>query len=272
MENFRHTSWVHRPLFWDPLLNTFLELLHGVVGLYGCGQPLSNFLPSFSLHLSHHSFLICPLPSVGTSFVSGCRLLCPDLFLSFTSPLNSMTITFSDLHVEAGLKSLEKFLFGKAYIVGDHLKKDDVKVYAAVPKKPESHFPNASKWYCCVSSHLAKSFTGKAIGVRVGCHAAPIEAVPKEVKEAAPVGDDDDDLNLFGDETEKEKKAAEEREAAVKASSKKKESGKSSVILDMKPWDGNTCLEESDEEHGFFRLMCPGYYALWLIKTMSMSI
>lgn len=35
---------------------------------------------------------------------------------------------------------------------------------------------------------------------------------------------DDDDLDLFGDETEDEKKAAEEREAAVKASSKKKES------------------------------------------------
>ena len=39
-----------------------------------------------------------------------------------------------------------------------------------------------------------------------------------------PEGDDDDDLDLFGDETEEEKKAAEEREAAVKASSKKKES------------------------------------------------
>ncbi|CAI9761261.1 unnamed protein product [Fraxinus pennsylvanica] len=35
-------------------------------------------------------------------------------------------------------------------------------------------------------------------------------------------GDDDDDLDLFGDETEEEKKAAEQREAA-KASSKKKE-------------------------------------------------
>lgn len=40
----------------------------------------------------------------------------------------------------------------------------------------------------------------------------------------APAGDDDDDLDLFGDETEEEKKAAEEREAAKKTSSKKKES------------------------------------------------
>jgi hypothetical protein len=37
-------------------------------------------------------------------------------------------------------------------------------------------------------------------------------------------GDDDDDLDLFGDETEEDKKAAEEREKAKKGSSKKKES------------------------------------------------
>ena len=36
--------------------------------------------------------------------------------------------------------------------------------------------------------------------------------------------EEDDDLDLFGDETEEDKKAAAEREAAVKASSKKKES------------------------------------------------
>lgn len=168
-------------------------------------------------------------------------------FLSLTSPLNSMAITFSDLHTEAGLKSLDEFLSGKAYISGGHLTKDDVKVYAAVLEKPGSHFPNASKWYSCVSSHLAKSFPGKAVGVSLGCQAAPVEAAPKEVKEAAPAGDDDDDLDLFGDETEEEKKAAEEREASVKASSKKKESGKSSVLLDVKPWDDETDMKKLEE-------------------------
>lgn len=39
----------------------------------------------------------------------------------------------------------------------------------------------------------------------------------------APAAQDDDDLDLFGDETEEDKKAAEEREAAKK-SAKKKES------------------------------------------------
>ncbi|KAI5661999.1 hypothetical protein M9H77_21322 [Catharanthus roseus] len=59
--------------------------------------------------------------------------------------------------------------------------------------------------------------------------------------------DDDDDVDLFGEETEEEKKAAEERAAAVKASSKKKESGKSSVLLDVKPWDDETDMKKLEE-------------------------
>ncbi|KAJ9172323.1 hypothetical protein P3X46_015572 [Hevea brasiliensis] len=150
-----------------------------------------------------------------------------------------MAVTFSDLHTESGLKSLDEFLARKSYISGDKLSKDDIKVYAAVLGKPGDAFPNASKWYDGVSSHLAASFPGKAVGVRIGGKAAA------PVKEAAADGDDDD-LDLFGDETEEEKKAAEEREAAKKPA-KKKESGKSSVLLDVKPWDDETDMKKLEE-------------------------
>ncbi|KAF8009445.1 hypothetical protein BT93_J0435 [Corymbia citriodora subsp. variegata] len=153
-----------------------------------------------------------------------------------------MAITFADLHTESGLKSLDEFLSGKTYISGDQLTKDDIKVYAAVLAKPGGSFPSASKWYECVSSHLAASFPGKAAGVRVGAKGAPVQ----EVKEAAPAGDDDD-LDLFGEETEEDQKAVQEREAAKKASAKKKESGKSSVLLDVKPWDDETDLKKLEE-------------------------
>ncbi|EEF39131.1 elongation factor 1-beta 2 [Ricinus communis] len=158
-----------------------------------------------------------------------------------------MAVTFSDLHTESGLKSLDEFLAGKSYISGDQLTKDDIKVYAAVLEKPGASFPNASKWYESVSSHLATSFPGKAVGVRVGgkVAAAPAEAAAP-AKEAAAAGDDDDDLDLFGDETEEDKKAAEEREAAKK-SAKKKESGKSSVLMDVKPWDDETDMKKLEE-------------------------
>ncbi|KAI8525941.1 hypothetical protein RHMOL_Rhmol13G0269700 [Rhododendron molle] len=195
-----------------------------------------------------------------------------------------MAVTFSDLHTEAGLKSLDKFLSGKTYISGDQLTKDDIKVYAAVSLKVDaddikvyaavSHkvdaFPNVSKWYHCVSSQLAASFPGKAVGVKIASQGAPAEEVKKICEKSlrvaprldlrasvalhalclaskeAPAGDDEDDLDLFGDETEEEKKAAEEREVS-KAPAKKKESGKSSVLLDVKPWDDETDMKKLEE-------------------------
>ncbi|GAB4835316.1 hypothetical protein Ancab_000225 [Ancistrocladus abbreviatus] len=161
----------------------------------------------------------------------------------------SMAVSFKDLHTESGLKSLDSYLAGKSYVSGDVLTKDDIKVYAAVLEKPSDSYPNASKWYDSVSSSLAASFPGKAVGVRVASHAALIDEAPvKEERKDAPAGDDDDDdLDLFGDETEEEKKAAEEREAAKKASTKKKDSGKSSVLMDIKPWDDETDMQKLEE-------------------------
>ncbi|KAG5120813.1 hypothetical protein AAZX31_14G037800 [Glycine max] len=155
-----------------------------------------------------------------------------------------MAVTFSDLHTEEGIKSLDQFLSGKTYISGDQLTKDDIKVYAAVVEKPGDSFPNAAKWYDAVSSQLAPSFPGHAQGVRFSGAAAPAEAAP--AKAAATAEEDDDDLDLFGDETEEDKKAAEEREAAKKPA-KKKESGKSSVLLDVKPWDDETDMKKLEE-------------------------
>ncbi|KAJ1394300.1 Translation elongation factor EF1B, beta/delta chain, conserved site [Sesbania bispinosa] len=119
-----------------------------------------------------------------------------------------MAVTFSNLNNDSGLKSLDDFLYGKAYISGDRFTKDDIKVYAYVLEKPGGTFPNAAKWYDVVSSHLAASFPGNAQG--------------------------------------EDKKAAEEREAAKKPA-KKKESGKSSVLLDVKPWDDETDMKKLEE-------------------------
>ncbi|XP_027341704.1 elongation factor 1-beta 2-like isoform X2 [Abrus precatorius] len=150
-----------------------------------------------------------------------------------------MAVVFSNLHTESGLKSLNDFLSGKTYISGDQFTKDDIKVYAAVLEKPDGTFANVGKWYEVVSSHLAASFGGSAQGVRFSGK-APAPA------EDASAADDDDDLDLFGDETEEDKKAAEEREAAKKPA-KKKESGKSSVLLDVKPWDDETDMKKLEE-------------------------
>ncbi|KAE9598385.1 hypothetical protein Lal_00027166 [Lupinus albus] len=155
-----------------------------------------------------------------------------------------MAITFSNLHTESGLKSLDDFLSGKTYISGDQFTKDDIKVYASVLEKPSDTSANAANWYNVVSSHLALSFPGNAQGVRFSVKATPAEAAPANPD--ASTAEDDDDLDLFGDETEEDKKAAEEREAAKKPA-KKKESGKSSVLLDVKPWDDETDMKKLEE-------------------------
>ncbi|XP_027061984.1 elongation factor 1-beta 2-like [Coffea arabica] len=118
---------------------------------------------------------------------------------------------------------------------------------ASVLEQPSADLcPNASQWYHSVSSKLAPSFPGKAVGVRIGQGVAA-EVTPAVMAKEAPAAEDDDDLDLFGDETEEEKKAVEQREAA-KASTKKKESGKSSVLMDIKHWDDETDMKKLEEK------------------------
>jgi elongation factor 1-beta len=151
-----------------------------------------------------------------------------------------MAVTFSDLHTAEGLKALEAHLAGKTYISGDVISKDDIKVFAAVPTKPGAEFPNAARWYDTIAAATASRFPGKAAGVSAS--SAPAAAAPAE---SAMDVDDDDDLDLFGDETEEDKAAAAERAAAKPA--KKKESGKSSVLMDIKPWDDETDMKKLEE-------------------------
>jgi elongation factor 1-beta len=79
--------------------------------------------------------------------------------------------------------------------------------------------------------------------------AAPETTPAAATAEATPAPEaDDDDLDLFGEETEEEAAAAAEREASKKAAgAKKKESGKSSVLLDVKPWDDETDMKKLEE-------------------------
>ncbi|XP_062190394.1 elongation factor 1-beta [Phragmites australis] len=154
-----------------------------------------------------------------------------------------MAVTFSDLHTAEGVKALESHLADKTYVSGDAISKDDIKVFAAVPSKPGAEFPNAARWYETVSAAVAARFPGKNVGVNLpGAGSAPAAAAPA----AEATKEDDDDLDLFGDETEEDKKAAEER-ASAKVSSKKKESGKSSVLMDVKPWDDETDMKKLEE-------------------------
>ncbi|EXC32125.1 Elongation factor 1-delta [Morus notabilis] len=140
--------------------------------------------------------------------------------------------------------------------------KDDITVHTGLSKAPSAEYVNVSRWYNHIEALLRISgVAGEGSGIIVegsasiskGAVATPPAGDSKAsitamfLASAAADEDDDDDVDLFGEETEEEKKAAEERAAAVKATGKKKESGKSSVLLDVKPWDDETDMKKLEE-------------------------
>ncbi|CAO2827031.1 unnamed protein product [Amaranthus hypochondriacus] len=161
-----------------------------------------------------------------------------------------MAVTFFNLSSDAGLKKLDEYLLSRSYITGYQASKDDLTVYSAIPNVKEAYV-NVCRWYKHIDALLRISgVSGEGSGVTVEGNApAPSVATPPvaDSKASAADEDDDDDVDLFGEETEEEKKAAEERAAAVKKSAKKKESGKSSVLLDVKPWDDETDMKKLEE-------------------------
>ncbi|KAL0380227.1 UNVERIFIED_CONTAM: Elongation factor 1-delta [Sesamum angustifolium] len=164
-----------------------------------------------------------------------------------------MAVTFYDLSSPAGLKKLDDYLLSRSYITGYQASKDDLTVHAALSKPPSSEYVNVSRWYNHIEALLRISgVSGEGSGVTVESSAPVTEAIATppaadSKASAADDDDDDDDVDLFGEETEEEKKAAEEHAASVKASAKKKESGKSSVLLDVKPWDDETDMKKLEE-------------------------
>jgi elongation factor 1-delta len=86
-----------------------------------------------------------------------------------------------------------------------------------------------------------------------GSSAAPAAAAAPKAEEKE---EDDDDFDIFGDdddeeeeETEEEKKIREDRLAAYHAKKAKKEVviAKSSLVLDVKPWDDETDMAKMEE-------------------------
>lgn len=85
-------------------------------------------------------------------------------------------------------------------------------------------------------------------GAKPAAAAAPKESAPAQSK---PDDDDDDDVDLFGsddEEDEEAEKIRQERLAAYHAKKSKKPAviAKSSITIDVKPWDDETDLKEME--------------------------
>merc|ERR1711928_188380 len=133
------------------------------------------------------------------------------------------------------------FLADKSYIEGYAPSQADVATLNALSKAPASSFPHALRWFNHIKSFRAESssFPGAKAPA-----AAPAAA-------AADDDDDDDDVNLFASDDEAEA-AAKLKEERVKAYTDKKSKkpvliAKSSILLDVKPWDDETDMAEMEK-------------------------
>lgn len=111
-------------------------------------------------------------------------------------------------------------------------------------KAPTGDYPNVQRWY----KHIASFESSEKAAW--GGSAVPQCAGAKPTVAAA--ADDDDDVDLFGSDEEEDAEAdkiREERLAAYAAKKSKKPAliAKSSVLLDVKPWDDETDMGEMEK-------------------------
>ncbi|XP_053684058.1 probable elongation factor 1-beta [Sabethes cyaneus] len=156
-------------------------------------------------------------------------------------------MAFGDVKTPKGLEELNNFLADHSYIEGYVPSKADLSVFDALGKAPAGNNVHAQRWYRHIASFSAQeraAWGGQALPQVAGAKPTVTAAAPAAA--AAAADDDDDDVDLFGSEDEEETAEAarlkEERLAAYNAKKSKKPAliAKSSIILDVKPWDDET--------------------------------
>lgn len=126
--------------------------------------------------------------------------------------------------------------------------KSDIDTLNKLGKAPAANYPHALRWYNHIKSFSEaeiKSFGGGACPMQTAPTTCPAKPAAKD--------DDDDDVDLFGSDDEEESaEAARIREERLKAYSEKKSKkpeliAKSSILLDVKPWDDETDMKEMEK-------------------------
>ncbi|CAH8515794.1 unnamed protein product [Heterobilharzia americana] len=151
-------------------------------------------------------------------------------------------VAFGDLKTDSGLKKLDEFLLTRSYISGFQPTQADVTTFVAVGKLPSTNYGNVLRWYKHIDSFgtESKHFPPPQDGTDVEL----------EVKPAAAVVDDDDADDLFAsDDDEEYEKLRKERQAAYEAKKANKTAivAKSTIVLDVKPWDDETDMADIEK-------------------------
>jgi len=153
---------------------------------------------------------------------------------------------------------LDKYLADKSYIEGFQKSAADAVVFQAHTGKPDAKkHVHAARWYSHIASFGDKvnSFPGSkkdinAYGPADGPKSGAAAAAAAPAKKEEPA--DEDDIDLFGSDEEADaaaEKVKAERVAAYEAKKAAKPVliAKSSILLNIKPWDDETDLEAMEK-------------------------
>ncbi|XP_053170502.1 elongation factor 1-beta [Scomber japonicus] len=158
---------------------------------------------------------------------------------------------FGDLNSAAGLKVLNGFLAERSYIEGFVASQADVAVFEAVSAAPPADLCHALRWFNHIKSYQSQKSSLPGVKKPLGQY-GPAGLADSTQSSAPAKEDDDDDIDLFGSDEEEDAEATrlkEERLAQYAAKKSKKPAliAKSSILLDVKPWDDETDMSKLEE-------------------------
>ncbi|XP_037102367.1 elongation factor 1-beta [Syngnathus acus] len=160
---------------------------------------------------------------------------------------------FGDLKAPSGLKVLNDFLADRSYIEGHVPSQADVAVFEAISAPPPSDLCHALRWFNHIKSYQSQKNSLPGVKKPLGQYGpAGVGDSTAAVAQKAADDDDDDDVDLFGSDDEEDAEAARLKEERVAAYAAKKSTkpaliAKSSILLDVKPWDDETDMAKLEE-------------------------
>ena len=137
----------------------------------------------------------------------------------------------------SSLQDLDSYLADKSYIIGFSPTQADLEVIKFITDKPKSDTPNVLRWYRHIQSFGSATAKFPKSAGKVN--------VSKNIS-----AEKEEDVDLFAasdeEEDEEKKRITEERLKAYAEKKSKKPAvvAKTSVLLDVKPWDDETDLDE----------------------------
>merc|ERR1712032_238874 len=149
-------------------------------------------------------------------------------------------LNFASLKSDAGLKQLDAYLASRVYVFGFEPTTQDTTLFGLIGAAPKSGFANVTRYYNHIQTFNADAQSKFPTIDGLTVSDTPVVAAKAEAK----ADDSDDDSDSVDIAAQIAKKNAEKKAAAKKNQKKRRPPERSEIILDVKPFDDQTDLEE----------------------------